>query len=228
MKDVGVIIPALNEQSSIEAVIDDLLAVGVEKPNILVVDNGSTDRTVALACVKGVPVVVCPNRGKGNAVRFGMVEILKNPDIDKIVTIDADYTYPASAVKVGCDQLYRLSPNVFVMERKPEKGAMPFLNRIANIIINAWVYSVNPSFVRVKDACSGLWCFPRCVVEKILPDMKSGGFTLEVEYYCLLTKYGYGVYGFPWPYRKRLGGEKKTKPIDVYRIMKFVWDNRCA
>ena len=224
--DAGVVIPALNESASIGAVIKELLDERFTPANICVVDNGSTDDTRLKASLWGVTVLNCPVRGKGNAVKMGLTH-LYNDGIQKFFTMDADYTYPAAAICEGYEWLLASPHNVYVMSREPTERAMPPLNKLANILINKWVSFVNPCFGNVPDVCSGVWCFPRMAIEQLLPLLESPGFTIEAEYYCKLNKLGYQIESFPFEYRPRMGGEKKTKPIDAYKIMKYVWENRC-
>jgi glycosyltransferase involved in cell wall biosynthesis len=224
--DAGIIIPALNESASIGKVIEELIKEGFAPSDICVVDNGSTDDTVAKASSWNVQVLSCPFKGKGNAVYVGMTYFCLKTDVKYIFTIDGDFTYPAAAVRTGYQWLSKKLGNVYVMQRIPEVGAMPWLNELANFIINKWTGLVNPCLGHVPDVCSGLWCFPRKAVLDLLPDLNSTGFTIEAEYYCKLNNLNYQLESFPFEYRKRFGGEKKTKPIDAYRIIKYMWDNR--
>ena len=62
---VSVIIPVLNEESSIGLVLADIPRTNVDR--IIVVDNGSTDRTPQIALEAGAIVVAEPRRGYGDA-----------------------------------------------------------------------------------------------------------------------------------------------------------------
>ena len=109
-KEVCVILPALNEEDSIGMVIDEIPVEEMGrrgyKASIIVVDNGSTDRTGEIAREKGARVIVEPARGKGMAIRAAF-EALSG---DFIFILDADYTYPATHISEmlevlegGCD-----------------------------------------------------------------------------------------------------------------------------
>lgn len=93
---VWVIIPALNEEQSLPRVLGDLPAVG----RTIVVDNGSTDRTAAVAAAAGANVVQEPQRGYGAACLCGLAEIEKaigagQPPPSVVVFLDGDYSdYP--------------------------------------------------------------------------------------------------------------------------------------
>ena len=83
---IAVVIPALNEEASIGKVLADL-PDGVHE--VVVVDNGSTDRTADVARAAGAHVIVESRRGYGAACLTG-ISTLSDPDI--VVFLDADYS----------------------------------------------------------------------------------------------------------------------------------------
>src|SRR5689334_890347 len=94
MRRLSVVIPALNEELNIPATlaavpIDRLRRAGWDV-ELLVVDNGSSDRTAAVAREHGARVLIQPVRGYGNAYKVGFA----NSTGDVIATGDADRTYP--------------------------------------------------------------------------------------------------------------------------------------
>lgn len=87
---VSVLIPALDEEDAIGAVIDEIPRPPVT--DILVVDNGSSDRTVEVARAHGARVVREERRGYGSACLQGLAEI---GDTDILVFLDGDHSdYP--------------------------------------------------------------------------------------------------------------------------------------
>lgn len=70
---VAVVIPCLNEEAPIAGVVREVLAQGVGE--VIVVDNGSTDRTAELAAAAGARVVSQPLRGYGRACAAGVAAI---------------------------------------------------------------------------------------------------------------------------------------------------------
>ncbi len=89
---IGVIIPALNEQLSIAKVLADIPAGLVQ--TVIVVDNGSTDDTAAIAAALGAVVVQESRRGYGQACLAGLAA-LDAAAIDIVVFLDGDYSdYP--------------------------------------------------------------------------------------------------------------------------------------
>ncbi len=84
---ISVIIPAFNEEASIGLVLDALPRVLVHE--VLVVNNGSTDRTAEVAARHGARVIDEPRRGYGQACLTGIAH-LDQPDI--VVFLDGDYS----------------------------------------------------------------------------------------------------------------------------------------
>jgi glycosyltransferase involved in cell wall biosynthesis len=83
---VGVVIPALNEEEPIGDVVQAVAGQGVE--TILVVDNGSIDRTAERAVAAGARVVPEPRRGYGRACRAGVAALPASCRI--VVFLDGD------------------------------------------------------------------------------------------------------------------------------------------
>lgn len=86
---ISVVIPALNEEASLPLVLGDIPRDLVQQ--VIVVDNGSADRTAEVAAAHGATVVKEPARGYGSACLRGLAELAKSPP-DIVVFLDADYS----------------------------------------------------------------------------------------------------------------------------------------
>lgn len=85
---IGVVIPAYQAEHTVADVIRRVLEAGYP---VLVVDDGSTDGTADAARGAGAEVIsFARNRGKGAALRRGFEVWLEKPEIEAIVTVDAD------------------------------------------------------------------------------------------------------------------------------------------
>ena len=84
---ISVIIPALNEEEPIAAVVRDCLATGLPR-EVIVVDNGSTDHTADRAKAAGARVVAEPTPGYGRACATGIRAL--SLDCDTVVFLDGD------------------------------------------------------------------------------------------------------------------------------------------
>jgi glycosyltransferase involved in cell wall biosynthesis len=83
---VSVVIPCLNEEESISGVVADVLSQGVDE--VIVVDNGSTDRTAEIAARAGARLVGEPRRGYGRACAAGLAGV--HPGAEFICFMDGD------------------------------------------------------------------------------------------------------------------------------------------
>lgn len=96
---VLIVIPAFNEQEALGGVIDEIrgldhAAVGATEIQIVVVDDGSSDRTAQVARDKGVRLVrLCRNLGIGGAVQAGL-QIAHRERFDAAAQIDGDGQHP--------------------------------------------------------------------------------------------------------------------------------------
>jgi glycosyltransferase involved in cell wall biosynthesis len=89
---ISVVIPALNEEASLPLVLRDLPREWVDE--VVVVDNGSHDRTAEVARAAGARVVPEPERGYGSACLRGLAALEQRPagPPDIVVFLDADYS----------------------------------------------------------------------------------------------------------------------------------------
>ena len=87
MSFISVVIPALDEEEPIAEVVRAVAATNIPR-EIIVVDNGSTDRTATHACAAGAKVVEEPRRGYGRACRAGVRAL--SSECDVVVFLDGD------------------------------------------------------------------------------------------------------------------------------------------
>jgi glycosyltransferase involved in cell wall biosynthesis len=158
--EISVVIPCLNEERSIGTVVRrarrTLEAMGVVG-EVIVADNGSTDRSVEIARAEGARVVHVPFRGYGSALQGG-IQAAKGR---YIVIGDADGSYdfgemPAliAPLREGYDLVIG---SRFLGTILP--GAMRWTSRIGNPIVTALL---NGLFgLRVTDSQSGMRAFTR-------------------------------------------------------------------
>src|SRR4030042_2217623 len=94
-----IFIPAFNEEENIGEVIDTIPKIkGCYKQEIIVVDDGSTDKTAQIATNKGAIVISHPyNMGLGSGFQTGVKEALKR-EADIMVTVDADGQFPTENI----------------------------------------------------------------------------------------------------------------------------------
>ena len=118
---ISVIIPAINEEQSIGKVVTEIPDWVDE---IIVVDNGSIDRTAEVARSSGAKVLVEEQRGYGTACLAG-IEDLSEPDI--VVFLDGDYSDYPEEMHLLVDPIIKNESDMVIGSRilgNAEKGAL--------------------------------------------------------------------------------------------------------
>lgn len=168
-----VIIPAYNEEKSIEEIVKEVNKIGL-KP--IIVDDGSTDNTFNICANNGaIAIRHETNKGKGEAIKSGLEYLLKNyPEFSNIAIMDADLQYhPEEALPIF-DALEKNNFD-FVMGYRNWKK-VPFRHQLGNFV---WRSVFNIIFgTNLKDTNCGLMGFNRIAVGKI-KDHILGGYIVD-------------------------------------------------
>ena len=135
-----VIVPALNEQATIQQVVREIRA---EQFDVLVIDDGSTDDTANLAESAGAAVLCLPvNLGVGGALRAGF-RFAVDHHYAAVVQVDADGQHPASQIRdliAAAEQLNAhlvigsryLSPDATLVPTASRRFAMRLLSEVVS------------------------------------------------------------------------------------------------
>jgi glycosyltransferase involved in cell wall biosynthesis len=209
MTTLSVVIPAYNEENGIAeiaqrvlAVRDSLVDVGVNELELIVVDDGSRDRTAEVAeGINGVRLIRHPkNRGYGAALKTGFA----NARGELIGFLDADGTYPPEYFPQLCRQAMNGSDLVIGSRMAGEESQMPLTRRIGNIFFAGLLTLVGRQ--RVSDSASGMRVFKREALDRMypLPD----GLNLTPVMSTRAIHEGISMAEVPIPYSERVGRSK--------------------
>jgi glycosyltransferase involved in cell wall biosynthesis len=205
----ALIIPALNEEKSIGRVLGEIPA-GLYAV-VIVVDNGSTDRTAGEAAARGARVVSDPRRGYGNACLRGLAEVPSGTEV--IVFMDADGSdVPGEAARLLAPIRERRADLVIGSRElgDRESGALTphqrWGNRLATSLI-AWLYGyrytdLGPFRAIRKSSLDQLRMRDRnygWTIEMQIKALRRGLAVLEVPVSCRRRRQGKSkVSGNPW------------------------------
>lgn len=169
-----VIIPCLNEEQGIERVLEKMPAFVDE---VIVVDNGSTDRTAEVARRFGATVIREEVRGYGRSYKRGFAHATG----DVIITLDGDHSYPVDALSYLLEAFLHLDVDFLNASRFPVRDprAMSFKHKIGNLILSI---AMSLLFLRwVRDSQSGMWVFRRSILEEMTLISDGMAFSEEIK-----------------------------------------------
>jgi len=204
---ITVIIPAFNEASSIGKVIKD---IPQNVSEVIVVDNGSTDKTSEIAQQAGATVCYEPRKGYGYACLKGLEKCGENPP-NIVVFLDGDYSdYPEQLTEIVAPIIQNKVDFVIGarVSRLREKGAMTF----PQIFGNALATTLMKLFFGARF--TDLGPFRAIRYDKLLAlnmSDKTYGWTVEMQLKVLKQKMNY--LEIPVKYRNRIGVSKVSGTI---------------
>lgn len=218
--DFTLVVPCFNEEAGIRNTIAQLRAAlsSAGKHEILVVDDGSTDRTPAILAelqAEGALRVVRhgENRGYGAALKTG----LRHCRTDIVAIIDADGTYPADRLPelvAACAEA-----DMAVGARTMPGAAHPIERRLPKAVLRRWAtWLVGRN---IPDMNSGLRAFRKDEVIRflrVLPD----GFSFTTTITIAMMRSGLDVRFVPVPYAARLGSSKIRPIADFFNFVQLI------
>lgn len=187
-----VVIPAYNAARSLGRVLEQIREVS---PNLttLVVDDGSTDKTSAVAEIGKAHVTRHEqNKGKGEALRTGFAEFLSR-DFRAVITLDADGQHSPLEIPKLIEAWLNKRADIVIGTRERQVGTMPLL-RIFTNTLSSWLVSLSAGQY-IPDSQSGYRLIARSVIENI--ETESHGYGAESEILIKAAIAGYSIESAP-------------------------------
>lgn len=223
VNQVGVAIPALNEEKNIEHLLKRLNNTGYN--NILVIDGKSKDGTLKVASQNGAKIILQDGRGKGQAIR----QVLNNRylDYDALILMDADGSMAPEEIPRFVEALHNGADVVKGSRFLPCGGTddMTSLRRAGNFLM---VSSVNFLFsTDYTDLCYGFIGLNNKAIRILAPELESNNFEIETEILIKAKNLGLNVVEIPsWEYMRKNGKSNLHTFRDGLKIFKTI--ARCA
>lgn len=202
---ISVIIPAIDEEKSIGKVIGEIPKWVDE---IIVVDNGSSDRTLEVAQSSGAKVLVEKRKGYGAACLTGIAN-LKDPDI--VVFLDGDYSDYPEEMHLLVDPIIKNEADMVIGSRilgNAQEGALAPQARFGNWLSCKLIHL----FWKVRYTDLGPFRAIRFSTLKEL-NMKDPNYGWTVEMQIKAAQKGVKSHEVPVSYRKRIGKSKVSGTI---------------
>ncbi len=209
MTTLSVVIPAYNEEDGIADIVhrvlnvrEDLKKVGVDELELIVVDDGSKDKTVEIArSIAGVRLIQHPkNKGYGGALKTGFSQAKG----ELVGFLDADGTYPPEFFPQLCQEALNGTELVIGSRMAGAESHMPLTRRVGNFFFANLLSLIGRQ--RVTDSASGMRVFKKSILERVypLPD----GLNLTPVMSTRAIHENLKMKEIPIPYSERLGRSK--------------------
>jgi glycosyltransferase involved in cell wall biosynthesis len=217
--DIIALIPAYNAEPFVGEVIR---AATVHVP-VLVVNDGSKDRTLEVARATDARVVdQQPNQGKGAALQRGFRESLAL-GVKAVITLDADGQHDPNEIPLFVERFRQTGAELIIGER--DFSRMPLVRRVSNTVgRHSFSWAIGR---KIRDNQSGYRLLSRRLMEVLLENPEKG-FEFEMDMIVQCVKRGWQVAGVPIA---TIYGEEKSniQPVDhVVHFFRMVRDTRRA
>lgn len=217
MEPLSVLLPACNEEGAIASVLQ-AIRQAVPEAEIIVIDDGSNDRTGEIAAAKGVRMLRhALTVGAGKSVKDG-IEAAQH---DRIVMLDSDGTYPADCIPELLLELDR-GFDLVIGARRGEY----YHGNTAKFAART-VFRLLAQFAtgrRIPDINSGMRAFRKSVVLGYFPHL-CNGFSLPTTMTLSFLFTGRSVTYVPIEYKKRIGKSKVHIVRDTLRTLQYITES---
>ena len=200
---LSVIIPALNEEESLPLVLGELPWSTLYQ--VIVVDNGSQDRTAEVAAAHGALVVREPQRGYGSACMAGMQAAAET---DIVIFLDADGSFDANEIASLVGPIERGEAELVLGSRlagRREAGAMPLHGVLGNWLVAAVISRL--AGIPLTDL-GPFRAIKRDTLERLRMEERTYGWPSEMI--VKAVQHGVPIREVPVCYRRRQGGQSKV------------------
>jgi glycosyltransferase involved in cell wall biosynthesis len=206
---LSIVIPAFNEEKGIAEIACRVLSVqaelknaGVDQLELLIVDDGSKDRTAEVASkIAGVNLICHPrNKGYGAALKTGFSKARG----ELIGFLDADGTYPPEYFPQLCRAALNGADLVIGSRMAGAESRMPLTRRVGNFFFAGLLTVLSRQ--RVTDSASGMRVFKREILEQVYP--LPNGLNLTPVMSTRALHEGINIGEVPIPYSERVGRSK--------------------
>jgi glycosyltransferase involved in cell wall biosynthesis len=191
MAKIAAVIPAYNEEKHIG---DVVRRARQQLNDVLVVDDGSVDKTADNARAAGAEVIVHEqNRGKGETIKTGLRHFLER-DVDLVIILDADGQHrPEEIGRFTAAALSAERPKLILGTRMNDLSSMPLVRRF----VNRWMSQ------RISAACGqeipDTQCGFRMIHRELMPELLGGAarFDYETEMLIIASRKGFKIASVP-------------------------------
>jgi glycosyltransferase involved in cell wall biosynthesis len=186
---------------------------------VIVVDDGSVDRSLEISQAREAKVLRETHQGKGHAIRSGF-KLAKG---NIIVTLDSDGSHTPEEIPLILQCVMEGKVDFAIGSRffnaEANKTKIPSLNRLGNRIFNSLIGLLTG--MKISDSQSGFRAIRSVIIEKM--ELNSKGYEVESEMLIKALKMGARITEVPISFEQRTVGKSRLDPIkDGIRILNSI------
>jgi len=226
--EIGVLLPTYCEAQNIEKLVHEIEGLDTDI-SILVIDDSSPDGTANFVRrlqkkYHNILLSVRPGKGGlGTAITDGFRVFLSLPNPPRyIVTMDADFSHNPNDVPRAISAA-RQGKGLAIGSRYCREGGVVnwsplriITSRVANIVASVSVRA------KIRDYTSGLRCYSTDLITRILPDLHSQTYEIQIETIRQARKRGFDVREFPMTFINRKNGKSKLSLNEIREFISYI------
>lgn len=228
---VAVIIPTYNERGNVKKLIGEILGLGIEGLEIVIVDDNSPDGTHVVVseimeAEKRVHLIKRTGKlGFGTAYISGFKYALAG-GAENIIGMDADFSHDPKMIPIFLEGIKK---HHLVIGSRYKNGISivnwPLRRLILSLLAGKYVRLITG--MRLTDPTSGFKCYRRVVLEKIdLDKVKSNGYSFLIEMKYRAHRKGFSIGEIPIIFVDRHSGSSKMSKKIIWEALLIVWKMR--
>lgn len=231
MPKLSIIIPAYNEEEAITSIIERTLEARksilenmvVSQVEVIVVNDGSTDKTFEIASkFKEIKLINHErNLGYGAAIKTGFGHAQCDSG-DLVAFLDADGTCDPNFLAALCRKLMDEGADIAIGSRMHRESHMPELRRLGNRLFASLLNFIGNTD-KVTDSASGMRVIKWDALKRLYPLPDGLNFTPAMSCKAILDK-NLKIVEEPMPYKERMGKSKLKFFKDGLRFLKVIFD----
>ncbi|MCX6742269.1 MAG: glycosyltransferase family 2 protein [Candidatus Pacearchaeota archaeon] len=213
---ISIVIPIKNEAKNLDCLVKTISMLKLGAYQIIFIDDNSLDGT--LECLKSlskkypIKYVIRKNQtGYGSALKLGLEKVRKS---EIVVTTDGDLSYDLKKIPELIKRINKKGEenDIVIGSRYVPGGKIknwPFSRILISKLLKLFVsLTLNTN---VKDNTSGCRAYSKKAINKILPEIKSNGYSILEEILFIAKKKGLKVVEIPITFQDRTKGKSKAK-----------------
>lgn len=223
-KNLIILVPAFNEEKTIEKVIQNIPPFLTLNKKVIVVDDGSMDNTAIIAKKAGAKVISNKrNLGLGKTFKIGLNHSLRN-DADIIVLLDADGQYDSKNIKNLILPILNEKADFVLGNRFLYNSIfkISFIKKVCNKILSIFISKFLLKLKEIYDVQSSFRAFNKNLAKMLKTDLVAR-YNYAQEMFIISWLKNYKIKQIPVDCYKRISSKSRLIKNPIIHFLKIIW-----